>query len=245
MRASRRTVLGTALGAVLAGSVLAAPGARSQPTASDAQDGLVEAAHAYQTSLERLAAVREAELSRASQKLDRYRDLHARGLVARRDAEDAARGAAEARARLEETRRDLTAAEALIAEAEARRQIALLGPSAPDDVRATDTLVRYDGSRSWTLRDLAGVERFFAVRFGRSLPVSALGQTLVHDRLGFDHGQAVDVAVHPDSDEGRALIAHLRAGGIPFLAFRSAVGGASTGAHVHIGLPSGRLGAAR
>jgi len=237
-------VLGGALAALLSRSVLAAPGASSQPPEPDAKDGLVEAARAYQGSLERLAAVRETEWARASQKLDRSRDLHARGLVARRDAEDAARGAAVARARLEETRGDMAAAGALIAEAEARRQIALLGPSSPDDVRATDTLVRYDGSRSWTLRDLAGIERFFAVRFGRSLPVSALGQTLVHDRLGFAHGQAVDVAVHPDSDEGRALIAHLRAGGIPFLAFRSAVLGASTGAHVHIGLPSGRLGAA-
>lgn len=245
MRASRRTVLGVVLATLLSCSALAAPGTDARPAEPDAPDGLVEAARAYQASLERLAAVREAELTQASGKLDRYRDLYARGLVARRDAEDAARGVAEVQAKLEETRGERATAGALIAEAEARRQIALLGSSSPDDVRATDTLVRYDGPRSWTLRGLAAIERFFAIRFGRSLPVSALGQTRVHDRLGFDHGQAVDVAVHPDSGEGRALIAHLRAAGIPFLAFRSAVLGASTGAHVHIGLPSGRLGAAR
>jgi hypothetical protein len=48
----------------------------------------------------------------------------------------------------------------------------------------------------------------------------------------------MDVAVHPDSAEGRALIAYLRGNGIPFIAFRSAVPGSATGAHVHIGYPS-------
>jgi hypothetical protein len=72
--------------------------------------------------------------------------------------------------------------------------------------------------------------------------VSALGQTAVHNRLGFDHRNAADVAVHPDSPEGRALLDHLRALGVPFLAFRGAVAGASTGAHVHVGAPSPRSG---
>ena len=53
--------------------------------------------------------------------------------------------------------------------------------------------------------------------------MSALGQTPTHDRLGFDHRNAVDVAVHPDSVEGRALLDHLRDQGIPFLAFRGPV----------------------
>ena len=39
---------------------------------------------------------------------------------------------------------------------------------------------------------------------------------------GFDHRNALDVAVHPDSPEGRALMDYLRAHGIPFLAFRAA-----------------------
>jgi hypothetical protein len=51
----------------------------------------------------------------------------------------------------------------------------------------------------------------------------------------------MDVAVHPDSIEGKALIAHLRTSGIPFIAFRGAVAGSSTGPHIHIGKPSGRL----
>ncbi|HEY7141462.1 MAG TPA: hypothetical protein VIE44_15265, partial [Methylomirabilota bacterium] len=71
---------------------------------------------------------------------------------------------------------------------------------------------------------------------------SAMGQTPLHDRLGFDHRNAVDIAVHPDSNEGHALLDHLRSRGTPFLAFRGPVAGASTGAHVHVGAPSPRTG---
>jgi len=55
----------------------------------------------------------------------------------------------------------------------------------------------------------------------------------------------MDVALHPDSDEGRSLMAYLRRAGIPFIAFRSAMPGSATGAHIHIGLPSIRTMAAR
>jgi len=60
-------------------------------------------------------------------------------------------------------------------------------------------------------------------------------------RLGFDHRNSVDVAVHPDSVQGKALTEYLRGNGIPFLAFRSAIRGVATGAHIHIGNPSHRL----
>ena len=53
--------------------------------------------------------------------------------------------------------------------------------------------------------------------------------------------QALDVAVHPDTAEGRALMAYLRAASISFIAFRSAVPGAATGAHIHIGPASHRV----
>jgi hypothetical protein len=59
--------------------------------------------------------------------------------------------------------------------------------------------------------------------------------------MGFDHREAVDVAVRPDSIEGRRLMTYLRNADIPFLAFRGRIPGASTGAHIHIGRPSPRL----
>jgi hypothetical protein len=51
----------------------------------------------------------------------------------------------------------------------------------------------------------------------------------------------MDVALHPDSAEGKALMDYLRRSGVPFIAFRSSVPGASTGPHIHVGRPSGRL----
>ena len=86
------------------------------------------------------------------------------------------------------------------------------------------------------------VRNFFASRFGRGAPISADGQTVLHSRMGFDHSNAVDIAVSPDSSEGQALMNHLRAMGIPFIAFRRAVPGSATGAHIHIGIPSPRVG---
>jgi hypothetical protein len=84
------------------------------------------------------------------------------------------------------------------------------------------------------------VEQFFARRFNRSLPISAYGQTGLHARMGFNHRNAFDVPLHPDSLEGRALISFLRDQGIPFIAFRGPVRGVATGAHVHVGRPSPR-----
>jgi hypothetical protein len=85
------------------------------------------------------------------------------------------------------------------------------------------------------------IERYFSQAFGRRLPVTALGQSETHNRLRFDHRDSMDVALHPDSVEGKALTAHLRKAGIPFMAFRGAIPGTSTGPHIHIGRPSGRL----
>jgi hypothetical protein len=101
--------------------------------------------------------------------------------------------------------------------------------------------VRYAGTSDWSLADAETVQEFWATRFGRPLPVSAWGQTAVHDRLGLDHRQALDVAVHPDSREGRALMAFLRKSGIPFVAIRARVKGSATGAHIHVGQASERI----
>ena len=102
------------------------------------------------------------------------------------------------------------------------------------------TLLRFNGGAPWSVADAAKVESFFLKNFGRALPISALGQTATHDRLRFDHRNAMDVSLHPDSKEGQSLLSFLRQSGIPFLAFRNAVPGASTGAHIHIGKPSAR-----
>ncbi len=132
-------------------------------------------------------------------------------------------------------------ADALVADAEAAREIAALPVPAPGETQEAPALIRFAGVGRWSLAALPALERFFGGRFGHALPISALGQSTAHDRLGFDHRNALDVAVHPDSVEGRALMDYLRSNGIPFLAFRAPRAGVATGAHIHVGEPSGRV----
>jgi hypothetical protein len=162
-------------------------------------------------------------------------------LIARADVEAAERTWAEARRTTERTHASIAEADALVADAEASRELAALPPPKPGETQEAPGLVRFAGVGRWSLTTLPPLERFFAGRFGHPLPISALGQTTAHDRLGFDHRNAIDVALHPDSAEGRALMDYLRAHGIPFLAFRAARAGMATGAHIHIGEPSERL----
>ena len=93
---------------------------------------------------------------------------------------------------------------------------------------------------SWNIKDSHKVETFFKKKFERSLPTTALGQSPLHTRWGLDHRQGIDVGLHPDSLEGRALIDFLRTEKIPFLAFRGAIPGVATGPHIHIGKGSHR-----
>jgi hypothetical protein len=172
----------------------------------------------------------------------RFRTLRAEGLVARRDLESAEQAVTEAQSRVDETRSRLADSGRIVTEAQARQRLATLPTLSPGEERATPEVIEHGGARPWTLAQVASLDQFFAERFRRSLPVSALGQTPLHDRLGFDHRNAVDIAVHPDSVEGRALLDHLRAQSIPFLAFRGRLAGVSTGAHVHVGPPSPRIG---
>ena len=87
----------------------------------------------------------------------------------------------------------------------------------------------------------ARVEVAFEEHFGKKLPVSAVGETAVHRALGFDHRGRVDVALNPDQPEGAWLCQYLAQNHIPFFAFRQAVPGKATGAHIHIGPMSTKL----
>jgi hypothetical protein len=223
---------------------LAAAGAVAQML-DDSLAKLLRTTAEYQESLARLLALEQEAVARAEASAERYRGLYPQGMVSKREVELAEDALARAREHVEETRRRIAEAERPSVEARALLQLAVLPPALPGAERATPEFVEYHGVRGWTLSQVASLDRFFTSRFGRSLPVSALGQTPLHDRLGFDHRNALDVAVHPDSAEGRALMTWLRARGVSFLAFRGPVAGEATGAHLHVGEPSPRRAPAR
>lgn len=99
----------------------------------------------------------------------------------------------------------------------------------------------FEGEGILTATALKGVETAFEKEFKRPLPISANGETSVHRALGFDHRGRVDVALLPDQPEGTWLRSYLEKREIPYFAFRTAVAGKATGAHIHIGPGSTRL----
>jgi len=100
---------------------------------------------------------------------------------------------------------------------------------------------RFDGIGSFTTAQFQAISVAFEREFGRPLPVSAKGETALHRAWGFDHRGRVDVALFPDSKEGRWLRKFLEALQITYLAFRAPQPGTATAAHIHIGEPSTRI----
>lgn len=103
---------------------------------------------------------------------------------------------------------------------------------------------RFDGNGTFSQVQFKSVLLAFERHFNHALPISANGETAVHKAMGFDHRGRVDIALAPDSPEGVWLRQYLEQNKIPFYAFRAAMAGRATAAHIHIGPPSLRLRAA-
>jgi hypothetical protein len=189
---------------------------------------------------EKLLQLHELEQKQLRGEYDRRRELYYQGLIARGDVIQAEHALATAVLRIDEDKRWLTETDIAITEYTMRDELLRLPGLAVGGYSESNTLLRFNGGAGFSLVDVSKIERFFSQTFGRNLPVSALGQTTTHDRMRFDHHNAVDVALHPDSSEGQSLLNYLRQAGIPFIAFRNAIPGAATGAHIHIGKPSPR-----
>lgn len=141
---------------------------------------------------------------------------------------------AETRARLTHQLSQMAQAEEALADRLAQEPLNASGD-------ASGLAYRYDGDGVFSMGTFSRVEVAFQKHFGKPLPVSALGETAVHRALGFDHRGRVDVALHPDQPEGLWLREFLTENHIPFFAFRQAVPGRATGAHIHIGPMSTHL----
>jgi len=211
--------------------------------ASQSRANLLSASSAYRESLEKLLELQRQDESRAAETVEKRKGLLALGVIAKRELEEGERALAEAQGKIAETTKRIAEVDQLVAEVNAAEELAKTSAERPGAYRSTGLVVRYAGASRWALSDLSKVDAFFRLKFARPLPVSAVGQTETHNQLGLDHHEAVDIAVHPDSAEGKALIGYLTSQGVSFIAIRGAIPGSATGAHIHIGPPSKRIAA--
>jgi hypothetical protein len=225
---------------------------KSKSEATRARTQLAEATREYRANLEKLVAIYEADAKQAEGRLQKLKELCAQGLITRRELETSEDAAARASDKVVEARAQLKGAEMQLAEALVEVETEETAPklranSAPRAVRGlmhTTAYIRYGGGRAWSLPEAVAVKQFFMLRFGRPLPIHVFGQSPLHDRWGYDHHNAMDVGLRPDTVEGEALMEYLRANGIPFTAFHFAIPGVATGPHIHVGLPSHKITAA-
>jgi len=215
---------------------------RLEKTASD----VIAATLNYRAALERVLAIYERDLARRAELAELRQDLFEREVLSKREFEESQRAQAEVQRNVNETRAAIAEADRMLTEARMAEALARLTPLARGGYEETAGLVRFNGVAAWSLTvGVPQLQQFFLARFGRALPISAFGQTALHARMGFDHRNALDLAVHPDSPEGRTLMQHLRSAGIPFIAAWGVIPGSASGAHIHVGQPSPRISAGR
>lgn len=181
-------------------------------------------------------------LDRQRQRLGRARALVAAGVTAPASLEPE-----KAELDLRQKTLELAAMRArLFGEIAAQARAEQLAANSPAEPAAGGhaAVYRYDGDGVFAMTGLKPISAAFLDKFSRALPISASGETAVHRALGFDHRGRVDVALSPDQPEGRWLCDYLESHRIPYFAFRRAVPGKATAAHIHIGPPSARLQAA-
>ena len=208
------------------------------------RDDYVKTTNEYKASLEKLIAIYEKNVTKAKEKLDQSKKLLDEGLISRVEVEKYELAVDEAQDKLDSARHQLKEADAQIAailvETEAEKTIAKNLRLARQRLVRTGSFIRFTGTSGWGLGQAWKIQRFFSDSFKKQLPVAVFGQGAIHDRWRLDHRNAMDISLHPDSAEGKALLSFLQQNGIPYLAFRSAIPGTATGPHIHIGRPSHR-----
>jgi hypothetical protein len=187
-----------------------------------------------------MVSAAQRRLHRREEQLDRVRGLIDSGVAAKNDLDPLADqvGFAQKQYDLAVSRANLTHELAEMARAEQMRPSRVADPAGSQPVS-----VRYDGAGVFTPAQFQEISGAFEHRFSKPLPVSAMGETAVHRAMGFDHRGRVDVALKPDQLEGIWLRHYLEGRHIPYFAFWQAAPGRATGAHIHIGPESTRLGA--
>lgn len=204
---------------------------------------LIERKKASREHLKNALALYEVMEKKQNTDYEIKKGLYPWDLISRSELDNSERALSNTRLELEQIRQWIAEDDRALslAEVAAHQELTQL-PSLPlGGYDETATLIRYNGAANWSLAGVQRIGSFYRARFGRALPISAMGQSPTHDRMSLDHRDALDIAVQPASTEGRELMAYLRKAGIPFIAFRGQVRSMSTGAHIHIGRPSPRI----
>lgn len=230
---------------VSAGNLPRAELQKAQDALADAQDAAVLRSSIYRVDMteaqaDQLVAAAGRQLDRRKEAFDRAKDLVEKGVAPRLSLDTYLRELDFARKQCDLAESRARLAREISAQAEAEVALATK-PQAPGEFSGVSE--RFDGNGVFTPAIFQRIEAAFEARFGKKLPVSAMGETAVHRALGFDHRGRVDVALQPDQPEGVWLREYLTENRIPFFAFRQAVPGKATGAHIHLGPMSTRLAA--
>lgn len=216
---------------------------QASDTVEKLREDYIKATKEYKETAERLLAIHQANAKKAQDRLAQSQRLFAEGLISKRELEDSQRAVDQAQARVAEVGLQINQADTQVAETllevETDRRLAKARIPRGGLVRTT-SFIRFNGAATWLLSNSGTIQGFFQQRFHKPLPIAVFGQGEIHNRWRLDHRNAMDISLHPDSDEGQALLSFLRNNGIPFSAFRSAIPGTATGPHIHIGLPSHR-----
>jgi hypothetical protein len=211
---------------------------------SKLHEEFIQKTNEYKASLGKLLPYYESYVKKAEENLEKSKKLLAEGLIAKKQVEENERELAVAKEKIAETNRLMKSADeqvaAVLVEAAANDEIAKNLRLAKQSLVRTAAFTRYTGAGGWNLSDAWKVQRFFSDTFNKQLPIAVFGQGAIHERWRLDHRNAMDIQLHPDGPEGRALLDFLQKNGIPYLAFRAAIPGTATGPHIHIGRPSHR-----
>jgi len=173
-------------------------------------------------------------VERRQEAVDRGRKLLAMGIVAKSEISGSEEALAQAEREHDWAMNRAKLAREIQELAKTEQEMMRLAQSSPA------TVEHFVGSNHFDLSQFPAIDQAFQARFAHPLPVSAMGESAVHRSLGFDHRNRVDIALVPDQAEGQWLRQYLTARNIPYFAFRTAVLGQATGAHIHIGPPSDR-----
>jgi hypothetical protein len=229
---------------VQAGAMPRAELERAEDALADAQDlavlrRTISATDLTEEQSDEMVAAARHRLDRRQKQLDKARGLLDAGLIARAEMDTYSQEVdfAQRQYDLAVQRAELCREMAAMARLEQQQMLH------PEQSAGADHPVseRFEGNGIFTPDEFHQVSAAFERRFHKPLPVSAFGQTAVHSALGFDHRNRVDVALNPDQPEGIWLRHYLELRRIPYFAFRQAVPGKATGAHIHMGPMSTRL----